>query len=1029
MVAAATNVPDGMQRVSPGNGRIPEHVNDTSTSGNIARDASGIPIKEAAPAATQGEPKSDTRANQQKTSFFKNLSKPFKRTATPAPSVPRRSALFENNGIDRNELRPASISEEEEAACDDLWKARELSADSLARLEIHVEKALSETSAYGKVDPKLVGNLWEALQRNTAFLAAKYQFENQCGEPVDFKGDPLDGNQLKEPAIRNQRKLIIPEAGEIQLIKSEDGRDRKNECFPTNHVHPTRNWRISETPSEDDVGNFRHMLLVNKIGIIVDLTPGYEKYEHGSYAPQYQKPKICDQLHINCDDSPNAIHGIANFKNLVLTPTDSKGAANGGHVNVARFHVHSLTTMLRRPFNRKHEANVLNQVCELIKNKIIENSELNKSEKYNYKKGILFHGPNSNGTSAMLKTMLSAILEIEARFDVGNENKLTPEELTNEFILRTALKHAAVGRELGGPNFIQKKEQFELVVEALIQRYKPHMNQMKVEKKIFEQRRIKYAPRGFAPVVELEAARKELEKRDSNDKPEAVAGPESAPSTDSAAQLKRAEKTSKSPEPTLPLPARAGAADNSGSSSINALWNSLLRSMKDAKSAEMRLCSETSGTNSGIPFPSATALHYKREVNGKSEERFLNANEITFSRQSKSNGGVNVGGATGARACAGRSPRAFDACQDFLVKGIESGEGLFQFVSPAAHKNLNSEGEKPMMRLFQEAYDARGVEGLLIGGRYKVVRQPENFAVEGEDCKRMKITVIDTKSPTPIEKSIILTQAGLKFQENKLCAAEIKRADALMEGHLSENAAIRISVGKDPIVVSYTGIGRNATLIAYRQACARLGEIKDEGDLNKLLLEVVSEGRKGRGPGFIHSAAQLEELRLAIVEAYKDRVTGADRRPQSNQSASTPKSSPSQMHLPPSSPSGTDQAKARTGSEPEPAGGNPTAPISGISSTSPRGEASPRAPARSNTGIPVGLSSAPSGIQQPEAAVDDDAKARKLAEEAAAADRERLAKARSSALEEDAKQRRLAAFEKKNQPESTGMGPNGIRGG
>jgi hypothetical protein len=1010
MVASTSNVANGTNGVNSGSGQIPEPLNSPSLFGDIRLDAFGIPSKGAVPPATQGKVKSNDGVNQKKESFLSKLSKPFKKTGTSAPPAPQKSALFENNAIDRNEMKPAPIPEEEEAAYDELWKARELSADSLSRLEIQVEKALCETSSYGKVDSKLVAKLWDALERNTALVAGKYQFEDECGEPVDFKGNPIDRNQLKEQSIRNQRKIVIPETGKIQLIKSNYGNGRKNEFFPTNHVHPNRNWRVSETPSENEVGSFRHMLRANDIGIIVDFTPGNEKHEHGAYAPHRMEPQNCDQLHIICDDSANAIHGIANFKNLVLTPTDAEGAAAGEHVNVARFHVHSLATVLRRPFNRKHRANVLNQVCELVMNKMKENTDLNQSKEFNYKKGILFHGPDSNGTSAMLKTMLGSLIEIEAAFHPDKKNGLKPEEITNEFILRTAFKHAAIGRELGGPNFLQKREQFELVVEALIEHHQPHMKMMRVEQEIFEGRKVKYASRGFVPehernalVQELEAAKKALDERDSTQKSGTNTGSGSAASGDSAGKSKQAGGTS-NPAQSTPLstpaktasPKSTSASENSGPSSRSELWDTLLKMLEGQKSADMRRCSETGGTIDGIAYPSATGLHYKREVNGKSEERFLNANDIAFSRGNKDSGSVNIGGAIAASACAGRSPRAFDACQDFLLKGIESGEGLFQFVSPAAHKNLNTAREKPMMRLFQEAYDARGVEGLLIGGRYKVVREPENLAVDGEDCKRMKITVIDTKSQAPTEKSIILTQAGLKFQENKLCAAEIKRADAMMEGHLSENGAIRIPTVRDPIVVSYTGIGRNATLISYRQVLARLGEIEGEAELNKLVMEVVSEGRKGRGPGFIHSAAQLEELRLAILEAYRDFLTRAKPQPQI-QPATVDRQSP------PSAKDGAASTSLLTGNV-----------ITGTGSATDR----------------VGGTRGTANIGVPKTPTREAAPDEKATEEAeAAAKRDRLAHERSVQLEEQAKKRRLEAFETNRKKESPAPVTKGSGGG
>ncbi|GAA4016141.1 hypothetical protein GCM10022212_09040 [Actimicrobium antarcticum] len=120
---------------------------------------------------------------------------------------------------------------------------------------------------------------------------------------------------------------------------------------------------------------------------------------------------------------------------------------------------------------------------------------------------------------------------------------------------------------------------------------------------------------------------------------------------------------------------------------------------------------------------------------------------------------------------------------------------------------------------------------------------------------------------------MLITQVGLQFTNSVLKGKEIRRASALMDFHKQtqhelamalqakepEQTPIFPDTQPDPMAISYAGIGRNATLIAYREALAR-----PDDDTDVALANIISRGRRDRGRHFVHSEAQLRELQFAV---------------------------------------------------------------------------------------------------------------------------------------------------------------------
>lgn len=233
-----------------------------------------------------------------------------------------------------------------------------------------------------------------------------------------------------------------------------------------------------------------------------------------------------------------------------------------------------------------------------------------------------------------------------------------------------------------------------------------------------------------------------------------------------------------------------------------------------------------------------------------------------------------VAGVPAAKYAAGQSPTnaTYD---DFVVQGLLSGTGIFQFVSLQAHQEVESSQETPIIHLLRNDVAKSGDEPLIFGGRfaYKSLIKVEGGGQQGSrrDVLRYALEVVDlhanTSPPTTI--TVPITQVGLKFDKRVLEPNEIRRANTLFEEHCNTSVPLSIVSGSEAsaahLILSREGFGRNATLITYRKINALIfNGLVFEATLDSTLQQHIVADRIRCGPQFITSMAQLAELRTAL---------------------------------------------------------------------------------------------------------------------------------------------------------------------
>ena len=209
---------------------------------------------------------------------------------------------------------------------------------------------------------------------------------------------------------------------------------------------------------------------------------------------------------------------------------------------------------------------------------------------------------------------------------------------------------------------------------------------------------------------------------------------------------------------------------------------------------------EVPRNDSNVPCATANVIEVNFLENGESVLHRIHANTVEIDRLSlKVDRKTSTETPPPVRQCypAGQSPNMdeaeqFLACEKMLVQGIESGLGVYQFVSPRAHFQPEKSREKPILdTLLKQLKDGKEI---ILGGRYRVVNIEEPHPPEPgikEVHKRYLLTV-SFGDPT-VERRIPLTQVGLQLTkkdkpdtnkaEKFLNAAQILHADTLLGTH------------------------------------------------------------------------------------------------------------------------------------------------------------------------------------------------------------------------------------------------------
>jgi hypothetical protein len=221
---------------------------------------------------------------------------------------------------------------------------------------------------------------------------------------------------------------------------------------------------------------------------------------------------------------------------------------------------------------------------------------------------------------------------------------------------------------------------------------------------------------------------------------------------------------------------------------------------------------------------------------------------------------------------AGKTPRKNDF-RHYLLEGVESRRGVFEFITRDAHAGYPSADEHPLGAELRAWFAANNHGDLELNSQYAITAHRK--IERTDDYQSAVLTVRDKKNGRTFE--VPFTQMAVPFVARLFEAESIKRAHMVFQKHNSLRR-LRQTDLVDPddaqtMIISYGGAGRNATLIAYSHV-ARLideGVIVSQAQLDEQLEYVITQGRLQHNPRFVRSKAQLIELRRALVTRWRAR--------------------------------------------------------------------------------------------------------------------------------------------------------------
>ena len=633
--------------------------------------------------------------------------------------------------------------------------------------------------------------------------------------------------------------------------------------------------RLITTPAAAAIADFHRMLVQDKVALVVDLTRAARSERHVPYAPAKAGNVLratSGTIDVTCKARGKlpplgALQQQLQVHDVTAPVTKATLATS----SVTRLHFKGW------PAHGPIDAKTLVTLADLVESLSPDRA-----------RPTLIHAPDGSGRSDTLMTFMAARkriadetgasvgggggsggvgggdidVDVDVRSGAGNACSVA-------LIMSTLADVVAGGRLARGPSFLANRDDFAVIASTLVQQFEPAIRQSSRA----TQTAAPIAP--SAPRSPVAASRTHASAAPGQSTPTASSSAVQAPPAVTGPL--GGSRALASATPTEPAQPPAGIA-----AVIHAREPATQRLEPAAEQAWRRLAERTQGLPpgpmvpaelvgsnvAGIDCPRNTALQVRQISEGQSAQAFLHANAITFSGVAGADGGRADGVAAAPGAAVGQSPLSFDLCERFLLKGLDSGEGLYQFVSTSAHRNRIKTVENPILAQLKRQFDAVAgkPDGLVLGGRYRVTGVTQ-ISGEESDFRRIRIDVTELGNPGGA-RSMLLTQAGLKFQDNVLRADEIARASELMDSHQSLIPGSSSMRQGEPLVVSFTGVGRSATLVTYREALQRLPVIERVADIDAMLEQIVMDGRKDRGPGFVHSSAQLAELRSAVLAVF-----------------------------------------------------------------------------------------------------------------------------------------------------------------
>ena len=697
----------------------------------------------------------------------------------------------------------------------------ELSVQALSRLPRRLASEIAVMRRIEIVQVAVIDAVWDALETNTELFEEKFNLVGKAAASMSDRPRPIDRVAARYSDALPARDSAIRDA-------TPANSDLQSLFLNANHVDLDDGRRLiaCQKPLASEIAGFHRMLLHENVGLIVDLTRSSERERQATYAPRRTGASLCCNhggITVTCKKKQKIQALGAVCQQLVV----GNAAAT---ITVARLHYPEW------PVPGTIDAKALIVLADTVESLIPDDA-----------RPTVIHCMSGTDRTATLMTFIAA------RKKIANEINDTGRCSVGR-IMVTLMEVVARGRIGRGPSFLGNRDDFALLATTLANTFSPAIYRSRrlttpdlptiaMPDSVLSREALPPVPAAATAVTAFQASAESQEA-----------------SKPSLAQVNRpvqhADPADAMSAPAPHLCTRAGAS----------LWNRLVRRLDGVPFSPVAVLSEVGSNVDGVTCQRETALQVTIKTGGRTGPVYLHANEVRFALRPLVEFALDP---DDVRSVAlGQSPLEFRLTERFLLYGLDSGKGLFQFVSTGAHRNAIGTVENPIQAQLQQEFVAAtgSPHGLVLGGRYRVTGLTE-ISCDEADFRRIRLQVAEVSAPDRTS-TMLITQASLKFEDDVLLANQIIRASELMDSHVATDATDSAAWQQDPLTISFSGVGRSAVLVAYREAVRRLNGIGSEEGVDALLEQIVVDGRRDRGSTFIHSSHQLEQLREAVHKQF-----------------------------------------------------------------------------------------------------------------------------------------------------------------
>ncbi len=718
----------------------------------------------------------------------------------------------------------------------------------LADLSTHWYEPGSEKHGFPATCIDEVGKaLWRSLEINTECFKSKWQFLHNPGtRELSFMSNAQ--------AERNRR--FLPRFNDINPVKSSAIADpiRSVEPGVTPYLNANRvdlrcgvGFIACQLPVASEVPGFHQMLMDNKVGLIVDLTLPSERDDTARYVPASGKV-LCAQgqsLQVACGKKSRLLREKIHMKELCLR--------DGANVQ----------TVKRLHFKGWPDQGVISSKNLTSLADRVESLNPDPS------KPIVVHCRAGVGRTGTLMSFIAARKRLQERVRL-NDGLCDP-----KLAAQTLMEVVAKGRIDRGPSFVQTEQQFALIFTALLASFAEEMRatptHMVVPTPVSPGwRAVDPAPPYRYPTAEERRTAGPLP----TDLPDLglrikIQPDRAAPDMPPESHVFAASHAPGAPvvQPVRPAPP---APNQARPSSVTRQVDAMLANWRHEYLDPGQV--EDNGSQLGCVAHSAVSVHvadvtyriHANRVNLSLPEQPLP--RLPEQQQPQLQPlGVNR---SPANFVAGQAAHRYKECEKLLVHAIQESQGVFEIVGRNAHARLLGLSNRGAGGEDSASGNQSVLQHLLknrqevIAGRFKIL----SMRVKSHDEHHALVVLKVKDLQNGEEKSVPLMQVGLRFKDAVLRQKEIDYANRALKLQITFNQSLNRDVPSEPVMISPIGIGRNAAVMIYHTLKEKIddGTISSHGQLDAALATVVAQGRRARGPRFVHSEPQLAELRAAL---------------------------------------------------------------------------------------------------------------------------------------------------------------------